>query len=307
MSDSHFHAVAVFVAAAMAALSTIFPAASADAATPETKTVVIFAAGAVSIEAPITVDPGAAVAVTVSGASGGRIELWGPVTSSGAGSKIAEMGGVTGPVKLNAPHAPGSYELRYFTAAGEMADRKAIDVAAVPITLSVPQSIGAGVESMVEWRGPARPGDMLQIVDPATGEVLSEVSAEGAPGALNTTMIRGPERSGNVELRYWSGPAQASLRSLATTVGRGDTWLSTPIEVYAGDAFEAEWKGAAGPDFAYRIVKPDGGEVVSEVPAPERGPVSLTAPKRHGAYRVQFVNVVTGFVVADLPLDVDRR
>ena len=296
-----FDAFAVVAAAILVATPTV-------AASPGSDARVLPAAGAVAIEAPGTVDPGAVVAISVTGAGpGGRIELWGPVTSAGAGAKIAELVGLAGPVTLNAPDLPGSYELRYFTAAGQLANRKAIDVAAVPITLSVPRALGAGVESRIEWRGPARPGDMIQIYDPASGQVLSEAPAEGVPGGLNATMVRGPERFGAFEVRYWSGRAQAPLRSLAVNVDRGDAWLRTPIEVYTREVFEAEWRGAAGPDYVYRIVKPEGGEVVTEVPAPDRGPVRLTAPKRHGAYRVQFVNSVTGFVVADLPLDVDRR
>lgn len=284
------------------------PMAFAATSTPRTGDLpLVQTAGAAKIVVPDTVDPGATVAVDVTGsAPGGRIELWGPVTQSGNGTLIGSTTTTGGAITLTAPSVPGSYELRYYNPGGALATRTPLDVAGVPITLSAPRSLGAGIDSQVEWRGPADPGDMIQVYDPATGAILSEAPAIGQPGVVNVTVLRGPERMGDFAIRYWSNSRQASLRELPIVIDGRDAFLRTPIEVFAGERFTAEWVGPNGAGYAYQVVDP-ANEVVIDSAEAGAGPVQLKAPSRPGAYRVRFVNTTTGYVVTDLPLDVDPR
>ena len=123
---------------------------AANAAMPQSRAnavpPVILAAGKVMIEAPETVDPGASIAVTITGGTGGHIEVWGPFTQSAKGGRIDSVGDTGGSAVLTAPATPGSYELRYVNAAGAMLARLSLDVAAVPITLSAPHGLGAGID-----------------------------------------------------------------------------------------------------------------------------------------------------------------
>ncbi len=263
-------------------------------------------AHAAEIEAPNTVDPAESVTVRVPSApSGGTIELWGPVTMASRGVRLEAFPITGGNATILAPDRPGSYELRYITPAGKVGDSTAFDVAAIPIFLSAPQGIGTGIKAPIQWRGPSELGDTIQVFDPTTGIVLAEAPATGARGALNTVRLPGPDRVGTYELRYWSARRNVALRRLTVTIGEGDGWLRAPLEVTVGETFQAEWKGPMGQSLAYRITEASSKVVLTEAPAVSAGPVRLKAPARPGAYRMQFVNLETGSVIADLPLDVD--
>ena len=262
-------------------------------------------AQAETIDAPSTVDPGAAVTVTVPGArADGRVELWGPVTESGRGERIDGVPAAD-TVSIAAPMRPGSYELRYVGPGGDVRARATLDVAAVPVTLEVPEKMSAGLDVRVRWQGPARPGDMLQIVDPASGRVVSEVPAVGAPGDRMETEMGAPEALGEYRLRYWSASRDTVLRSLPVEVVRGNAWLRSPLTVSAGRAFEVEWNGPVSREQEFRIVDPLTDTVLMSKPGGEEA--MLRAPTRTGSYRVRYVNTETGFTHADLPLTVTPR
>ena len=262
-------------------------------------------AQAAAITAPSTVDPGSVVTVTVPGArADGRVELWGPVTETGRGARIDGVPAAD-TVSIAAPMRPGSYELRYVGPGGDVRARATLDVAAVPVTLEVPEKMSAGLDVRVRWQGPARPGDMLQIVDPASGRVVSEVPAVGAPGDRMETEMRAPEALGAYRLRYWSASREAMLRSLPVEVIRGNAWLRSPLTVRAGETFEAEWNGPVSREQEFRVVDPLTDTVLTTKPGGESA--TLTAPTRTGSYRVRYVNTETGFTHADLPLTVTPR
>lgn len=284
-----------WLAAALALAPAVATAAAGD----------LLLAQAGSIRAPSTVDPGASVMVTVPDArTTGRIELWGPVTQSGRGSMIDRVP-AAGSVSFVAPSRPGSYELRHVGPGGEVLARTTLDVAAVPVTLSVPEKMSAGIEARVRWRGPAEPGDALQIVNPATGIVLEEVPAVGVPGDETETVMPAPDRTGEFHLRYWSASRNAALRSLPVEVVSGNAWLRMPIAARRGERFEVQWKGPVGESHAFRIVDPLTDTVIGSQPGAAEA--TLVAPTQTGDYRIRYVNTETGDVLADLPLNVGPR
>ncbi|HSF94155.1 MAG TPA: hypothetical protein VLA52_03945 [Thermohalobaculum sp.] len=259
---------------------------------------------------PETVDPGQQVTVAVDG-TGGTLEIRGPDTGSGYDQVVGTHPLVGSAVTFAAPPAPGSYELRLLNPSGKVLARAELEVAAPAVILSIPDPLGAGYDARVLWRGPGAPGDTIQVYDPATGRVLSETPAAGARSAQNTAMLRMPDARGDFLIRYWYGAAGVPLRSIAVTVGDGRGWLRVPIEVVAGKQFQVSWHGPAQPGMEYRIVDPGSDMVVASAPvepdADGARAVSFRAPKTPGKYRVQLVNTPTGFVIADLPLDVDPR
>ena len=262
-------------------------------------------AQASGMDAPSTVDPGAAVIVALpEGHPGGRVELWGPVTQSGRGSLVDSVPAEGSTVAMSAPTRPGSYELRQVSPGGAVLDRHVLEVAATPIRLSVPQGMSAGLDTRVVWEGPANPGDMLRIVDPTTGRTLSQAAATGTPGGRNETVIRAPERLGDYELQYWSARRESVLRALPVTVIRGNVWLRAPAAVKAGERFRVDWTGPTG-EHAFRIVDPLTDTVLTSEPGAEQA--TLTAPTRTGSYRLRYLNTETGHVFSDLPLKVTPR
>ena len=279
----------------------VVPAMTAPPVAAETPGLRLAQAGA--IQAPSTVDPGASISVTLPGGDAdGRIELWGPVTETGRGERLDSVPAADA-VALMAPVRPGSYELRYVGPDGAVRARRSLDVAAVPVTLEVPEQLSAGLDTKVRWRGPGNPGDMLQIVDPASGMVLSEAPAvAAAPGDKTETVLRAPERLGDYRLRYWSAPRDTVLRSLPVKVVKGNAWLRAPLTVHRGAPFEVQWYGPISDDQAFRIVDPLTDTVVKSYPAADKA--TLAAPSRTGNYRIRYVNTETGHLLADLPLRV---
>ena len=155
------------------------------------------------IQAPETVDPGQQVVVSVAGAGdSGRLEIWGPVTSQGRGQRVDSTPLSGGRAAVTAPRIAASYELRWVTENGSTRARRAFEVAASPVMLQVPSDVDAGATLTVTWRGPAKPGDTFQIVDPSTGTVLQSTPVAGDPGAENTSQLTVPDHHGRVELRY---------------------------------------------------------------------------------------------------------
>ncbi len=155
------------------------------------------------INAPETVDRGQQVVVSVAGAGdGGRVEVWGPVGEQGGGQQIASAPLSGGSATLTAPQVSGSYELRFVNANGSTGARRAFEVAASPVMLTVPADVDAGATLTVTWRGPAKPGDTFQIVDAATGTVLQSTPVVGDSSAQNTSSLTVPDHRGQVELRY---------------------------------------------------------------------------------------------------------
>jgi Ca-activated chloride channel family protein len=269
--------------------------------------------GGTALQAPETVDSGQEVAVAVTGGhADGRVEVWGPytgLTTGQGGALVSTQPAGTGEITVTAPDEAGTYELRYLDGAGNVLATATVEVAAMPVLLSLPEPLGAGYDAPVRWRGPGAEGDMIQVFDPASGQVVAEVPAIGHPRALNTTMVRMPESRGAVEIRYWRGTRQVALRVMGATVGDGIGLLRSPVEVVVNSAFTVEWTGPAGPDQVYQLVDPKTGAVLTEVPAVNASgvahPARMIAPAKPGDYRVRFVNTGSGFAVADLPLDVD--
>lgn len=168
----------------------------------------------VPITAPDTVDAGTRVAVTVPDApAGARIELWGPVTQKGKGTQLAAVPLAGNSAELVAPERSGSYELRYLGRNGAQLGRRAFDVAAVPVVLTVPTPVAAGGTVSVRWQGPAGPGDRFEIVGPG-GAVLGTAPVAGSAARENVSELRVPQQTGPLELRYVTGSG-AVLRSVS--------------------------------------------------------------------------------------------
>jgi hypothetical protein len=176
------------------------------------------AAEAADIETPPSVDPGEAALIRVEGAGPGwRLELWGPVTQTGEGGRLREipMGGEL--TIVDAPAAPGSYRLVLLDPGGVRRARADLQVAGVPVSLDAPRAAEAGGTAGIGWKGPAQPGDRIQIVDSA-GAVVADEAAEGTAGAMNRIDLATPSAPGPYTVRYLSGRTGAVLVSAPLTV-----------------------------------------------------------------------------------------
>lgn len=149
-----------------------------------------------------TVDAGQQVTIVVDGApQGASIEIWGPVGDAGGGGRLGLVPLTGGSAVLAAPEVPGSYELRYVDASGKQLGRRALDVAAVPVALTVLTPVSPGGAMDVTWQGPARPGDRFEIVSTA-GTLVDSMPLAGNPAAVNVSRITAPAERGTYQLRY---------------------------------------------------------------------------------------------------------
>lgn len=262
-----------------------------------------------SISAPDTVDFADTLEVTVPEGMQGQIEIWGPIRglsgSAPEGLVIAAplVGSVT---RLEMNLRAGSYELRLTDPRGKIRARRLLDVSAPPLLLALDEAVGAGGAAKIRWSGPADPGDRLQIYDPETRGVVSEVEALGIPGSQMLTEMQMPATQGDYQLRYVLADGTV-LRSLPVTIGPRREWLRSPLGVATRQRFEVSWHGAARAGYRFRIVTRDGdlvrGPIEGET-ADGRTVAILTAPATPGRYRVEYADPASDAVASAQPLGV---
>jgi len=267
-------------------------------------------ASAQQLSTPDTVDPGERMQVAVSAEpQGSVVELWGPVTSAASkGAMLSSAPVEGGNATLAAPEAPGTYELRLVTSAGRMLTRATVDVAAVPVVLSVPALIGAGFETEIRWQGPGNPGDAIQIFDPLSGKVAVFALAEGSPGAMHSVTLPAPDLPGAYLIRYVTVHGVV-LHSLPVLIDTSRSWLRSPVDLIAGDRFSVEWRGPHGAGHRFQLVDAEGTVLMEAADTATEGvgTAGLVAPKKAGDYRVRYIDGATGTVFADLPVEVHRK
>ncbi|MEY8841308.1 hypothetical protein AB9K41_19955 [Cribrihabitans sp. XS_ASV171] len=101
------------------------------------------------------------------------------------------------PLDLDAPLRPGEYEIRYVFRGDDVLLRQPITVTPPDLELIAPESVTAGADFQVGWKGPDRPGDNIQIGRP--GDAYSDYSYVRG---LNPVPLTAPEEPGEYELRY---------------------------------------------------------------------------------------------------------
>lgn len=115
------------------------------------------------------------------------------------------------PVQLRAPAEPGEYEIRYvIQQSGRTLTSRAVTVGGIEVTLSVNGQVAPGGVVEVEWTGPGRYEDFIQIV-PAGSEdnapALRETrSTQGSPLQLFARPQAGDSRYATAPptaARYW--------------------------------------------------------------------------------------------------------
>ncbi|HSP24240.1 MAG TPA: hypothetical protein VLQ65_03620, partial [Saliniramus sp.] len=123
------------------------------------------------------------------------------------------------PVQLRAPAEPGEYEVRYvIQQSGRTLAARAVTVGGLEVTLSVNGEVAPGGVVEVEWTGPGRYEDFIQIV-PAG-------SADDAPALRETRSTQGsplqlfaPPQAGEFELRYRASDSGEVLARIPLPIG----------------------------------------------------------------------------------------
>jgi len=108
------------------------------------------------------------------------------------------------PLRLHAPHDPGSYEIRYVRASDDaVLAREPLIVVAVAVSLRVPTVVETGTRFDVEWSGTPGPGDFLAVAREHSDDQQYldwSYTTLGSPLSLAA-----PFRPGRFEVLYVSG------------------------------------------------------------------------------------------------------
>jgi Ca-activated chloride channel family protein len=256
-----------------------------------------------TLEASATVGAGTPFAVSWSGPNAAND--W--ITIIGADAAAQDYGSYVdanqpSPANLDAPVAPGAYELRYVAAGRKILARRAIEVSAVSASIEGPASVAAGAPFEIRWQGPDSSGDWLTIIGPdaAASAYGSYVDAnQGSPSTLNA-----PIAPGNYELRYvQKGTTVLARRPIE--VSAVSATLEAPDSVTAGAPFEIRWQGPNNRGDWITIIGTDAGASAygSYVDADQGSPSTLTAPAAAGDYELRYVQKGTS-VLARRPIRV---
>ncbi|MEL7538213.1 MAG: vWA domain-containing protein [Pseudomonadota bacterium] len=193
------------------------------------------------------------------------------------------------PLTLRLPVEPGDYEVRYVLAQPPtVLARAPVRAVEVEAELTAAETVAAGSNFAIEWRGPGYSDDWITIVKPDADDrsyTSYAYTNRGSP-----VSVTAPLEAGEYELRY----LQAGRKIIARrpiTVEAVLASVSGPATAVAGTYPDIVWTGPAlGGDWI-TIVKPDAADrrYTSYAYTNRGSPVSLRMPLEAGDYELRYV------------------
>ncbi len=138
--------------------------------------------------------------------------------AEGAYTDYARVSADGSPVELKAPDEAGDYEVRYvINQSGRTLSSLPVQVGGQAVSLAVQGEVKAGAVITVEWTGPGRYEDVIEVVpagsaDDAKGQNQARAS-QGSP-----LQLFAPAQAGEYELRYRATDSGEVLGRLPVTV-----------------------------------------------------------------------------------------
>ena len=224
-----------------------------------------------------------------------------------ASSRVSDDGE---PVRIQAPDALGSYEVRYVV---NQSDRvlAAQEVTLTPVsaTLAAPDTVLPGADFEVEWEGPVNRNDFIAIVEPDAPEGDSgdgrSASSRVDEGPVTLTA---PEEEGDYEIRYVINDSDRTLAAMPITVGGTDVTLEVEGPVASGGVVEVAFTGPGRYEDLVEIVVAGADaddDALQEARASQGSPAQLFAPSSTGEYEIRYRASDSGEVLATIPLMVE--
>ena len=230
-----------------------------------------------------------------------RDELGG-VSFAGSPVGPADVGS---PVEVLAPEVVGTYEIFYEVSPEHAPLASAVlNVVTVLPSVTVPVSVDAGSQIMVNWTGPGSAGDRIRLIDPETSETIATDTANANDDG--TGILRAPDTIGTYEV--WL-VADSGL-VLATT-----TFVTTPVSsmvvlpdgpFHVGDRpMQVEWSGPLNAGDRLQVFVRDEDRYVSQRPASgtAKSPIAIRLPREPGQYTLKLISV-TGTTYAQQDFEV---
>ena len=194
------------------------------------------------------------------------------------------------PLKVQAPSAPGTYEIRYVLGTGDMVLAKTlIEIRPVTAKVTAQQSVDAAAPLAVQWQGPGNENDYISIAgeDEESGDYL----AYAYVGEGNTVQLTAPSKPGNYEVRYVLGQDDVVLARQKVQVDAVAAQLHAPEKVDAAATFDVQWQGPGNSSDYVSIAASQAGDddYLTYAYVVDGNTVQLTAPSKPGPYEVRYV------------------
>lgn len=213
------------------------------------------------------------------------------------------------PVKMTAPDAAGTYEIRYLM--GQSPYRtlgsRPITVKGTAASIDAPAQVAAGAPIKFTWQGPANAQDFITVVPVSAPEKEYDkyvYTQSGSPVELLA-----PESPGQYELRYLTGQSYVVLARSAIEVTPVTATVSGPATAEALSVVSVRWEGPNNPQ-DYVIIQPVGAQASANGPYAytQRGPeLRITAPREPGEYEYRYLTGQTQQQLASQRLTVTPR
>ena len=213
-----------------------------------------------------------------------------------------------GSVAMQAPAAPGTYELRYVSPLRDLRilARKAIEISASAVSVSGPAQAIVSSAIQVQAKGPI-----------STGHWIGFAPAGGAPGAYldyvrpeagaSSYTLRTPVQPGDYELRYVLNESESVAAKQAIKVVAAEVTIEAPAEVKAGAMlqFKATGPVAQGNWIGFAPVGSSIGTYIGyDDIHVDNSSYELQAPEEPGDYELRFMAYSNDTVLASKPIKV---
>ena len=205
------------------------------------------------------------------------------------------------PARLEMPVTPGRYEIRYFVNQDRtVIARREIEVTALTVTVSAPETARVGETISVPWVGPDYRNDFVAVSDTDDdGYENYAYTRDGSPARLQM-----PSAPGNYEIRYYVNQDRSIQARVPITVTEVQVVLETESSGLAGGSIMV---GHNGPDYRndYIAISRLGDDGHEEYTYTRDGsPLRLDLPDEPGDYEIRYVMNQDRRVLARVPFTV---
>lgn len=188
------------------------------------------------------------------------------------------------PVALLMPPAEGDYELRYYTAQGDIIGTSPITITPVSVTLDAIAEATISQDVTVNWTGPDYDRDYIAIGVPGeNGYINYTYTNEGDGLALQM-----PSEPGTYEIRYVLAQDATTLITRPITVSTAKVGLVAPDTALISENVTVGWEG---PDYDRDFIsvsKPDENSYINYTYTSEGNPLALQMPAEPGTYEIRY-------------------
>jgi len=206
------------------------------------------------------------------------------------------------PSMLKAPGKPGNYDVRYIWQGPQkkhILDSQSITVVKSDVSIVAPSTVNIGEFFKVDWVGPNREGDYIDLVKKGNVKTYGELSyfyTKVGP----TGQLQAPATQGEYELRYiLEAPGgRQILYKTSLNVKATETTLAFEPHAEVADKITVYWTGPNNKEGYIDIVKADYTRTYGEISYfylkdnPENG--ELLSPVEAGDYQIRFVMEAAG-------------